>query len=396
MKYHFLLLLSLLFSISVFSEEIYSTTLIKVAKDNPTLGIVAYSGTAPALKCLRSTLQCCGWFRVLPEKDAKQAQVQLSVRFETQNGYAFQSHVRTAEGVQQIRGASDSLQKSSYVFTDNLLKELFHVPALCTKRLAYVMTGSGQMKEIFTCYLDGTDSQRLTHNNAISTEPFWGGNSKMVYTLARNNALKIILIDLVNNRQKVVSHGIGLNASASLSPSGKYMALPMSPQQRVDLYIRDLSSGKAFRLTNSRNVESSPCWSPDSREICFVSDRTGRPRLYRIGTDGKNFHRMQTGGNEAVSPDWSSVSNKLCYATRTNSGQYVIAVMDMAKANSVPEFITPDAGNWEAPSWAPDGRHIVCTRSAGGFHDLYVLDSWFKRARVLFRHVNISLPTWEK
>ena len=90
-------------------------------------------------------------------------------------------------------------------------------------------------------------------------------------------------------------------------------------------------------------MESSPAFSPDGAQICFVSDRTGRPQLYLISTSGGDARRLTKGASECVSPDWSPKSNKLCYSTRVN-GQYVVAVMDPSNPQGGHEIVTDAAG----------------------------------------------------
>ena len=87
------------------------------------------------------------------------------------------------------------------------------------------------------------------------------------------------------------------------------------------------------------------------------------------------------------------MSNRICYATR-QGGQYVISVLDMKDANARPEVVTLAAGDWEAPSWGPDGRHLVCTRRSGRSRDLYVVDTWLKTFTAISEGANVSLPAW--
>ena len=171
----------------------------------------------------------------------------------------------------------------------------------------------------------------------------------------------------------------------------------MSFDGQVDLYLLNLQDGKRVRLTKDRNVESSPCWSPDNRQIVFVSDRLGTPQLYLMDASANaKAERLTIGGRESVSPDWSNVSNRLCFTMKNNDGQYVVAMMDMADANRPVTILTHAAGNWEEPSWAPDGRHIVCARKSvrGNSSDLYVIDSWLSSFRPISKGAQLTLPAW--
>lgn len=365
----------------------------KTVQGNPTLGITSFSGDASARGILETMLVRCDWFQVVKDSSADRAQARLDVTAST-NAYLVQARISGAqERIVRVNASGSDWHDAAAKAVDSLLAELFGVPALCTRPIAYVKTDAGGKKEVFTIRIDGSGQKRLTHNNALSTEPAWGHSGALVYTLNQNNALKIVLVDLKNNRQRTISSSRGLNASAALSRDGRYVALPLSLGKQVDLYLLDLKEGRRTRLTQDRDVESSPAFSPDGAQICFVSDRTGRPQLYLISTSGGDARRLTKGASECVSPDWSPKSNKLCYSTRVN-GQYVVAVMDPSNPQGGHEIVTDAAGNWEAPSWAPDGRHIVCTRSTGGKQDLYMVDTLFHTFQPLTRGARLSLPAW--
>ncbi len=365
----------------------------KTVQGNPTLGITSFSGDASARGILETMLVRCDWFQVVKDSSADRAQARLDVTASA-NAYLVQARISGAqERIVRVNASGSDWHDAAAKAVDSLLAELFGVPALCTRPIAYVMTDAGGKKEVFTIRVDGSGQKRLTHNNALSTEPAWGHSGALVYTLNQNNALKIVLVDLKNNRQRTISSSRGLNASAALSRDGRYVALPLSLGKQVDLYLLDLKEGRRTRLTQDRDVESSPAFSPDGAQICFVSDRTGRPQLYLISTSGGDARRLTKGASECVSPDWSPKSNKLCYSTRVK-GQYVVAVMDPSNPQGGHEIVTDAAGNWEAPSWAPDGRHIVCTRSTGGKQDLYMVDTLFHTFQPLTRGARLSLPAW--
>ncbi|MBP1582955.1 MAG: PD40 domain-containing protein [Victivallales bacterium] len=391
------LIIALTVSACLFGQGRQHTTVTASIADNPSLCLQSCSGPQQNAKMLESALQACGWFRVVPRDKAQKVSIRVEAICQPEPGNCRYEARVTPAGKEPftVTGNDSDPKAAALKLTDAILGQLFRIPPLCSRRIAYVTTGRHNLKEIFTCWLDGTGQQRLTNNNAISTEPAWGHSGALVYTLAKHNMLSVVLVDTQNNRQRVVSQGKGLNASAALSANGKYLALPVSGGHKVDLVVKDLSNGKSRRLTDDVSVESSPCWSPDGQTLCYVSDKLGRPQLFLVAAGGGSSTRLSLGGNECVSPDWSRVSNRLCYCTRSNTGQYVIAVLDMRNPKQPPEIVTGAAGDWEAPSWAPDGRHLVCTRSTGRSRDLYIVDTWLKSFRPLSQGANLALPAWQ-
>ena len=60
------------------------------------------------------------------------------------------------------------------------------------------------------------------------------------------------------------------------------------------------------RLTNSGALDALPSWSPDSRHLAFVSERSrrGTRRIYTMDADGAHV-RMLTRGSFDMSPAWA-------------------------------------------------------------------------------------------
>ena len=180
-------------------------------------------------------------------------------------------------------------------------------------------------------------------------------------------------IDLASGARKAVSQYPGLNSGGAFSPDGRSMALILSKDGNPDLYVKDLASGRLRRLTNTRRVtEGSPCFSPDGRSIVYVSDAGGTYQLYVISAEGGAARRLTTPamGSQNVSPDWGP-AGIACQSLA--GGRFQIAVVDPATGTHKP--VTRYDAAYEDPSWAPDGRHILASRAAGGATGLYLLDT---------------------
>jgi dipeptidyl aminopeptidase/acylaminoacyl peptidase len=98
-----------------------------------------------------------------------------------------------------------------------------------------------------------------------------------------------------------------------LSPDGKTVAFTV---QTVDLpnntkptqiYVVPVDGGTPQRLTNDGNLNSRPRWTPDSKRIVFVSDRSKGSQIWSMkpdGSDAKAVTNLPTGADGVtVSPD---------------------------------------------------------------------------------------------
>src|SRR3546814_8369005 len=73
----------------------------------------------------------------------------------------------------------------------------------------------------------------------------------------------------------------------------------------TEVFTVDLRTRRQTRLTNHPAIDTSPSFSPDSREITFNSDRGGSPQIYVMNRDGSNVRRISRGQGYYYTPVWS-------------------------------------------------------------------------------------------
>ena len=90
-----------------------------------------------------------------------------------------------------------------------------------------------------------------------------------------------------------------------LSPDGKIIAFTV---QRVDLennlkpvqiYTVPLEGGQPTQITSEGGLNERPRWSPDSKQIAFVSDRGGSEQIWLMSADGSGAKQVTNLATEA-------------------------------------------------------------------------------------------------
>ena len=239
---------------------------------------------------------------------------------------------------------------------------------MASGKIALVSSRTGR-KELYVSDMDGKNLRQITKDRSIVVGPGWTPDAKnIVYTSYKRGYPNVYL---TGRSRPLSSHG-GLNASGAISPDGKSMAVILSKDGNPELYIKSMRTGFLKRMTKTlRGNEASPCWSPDGNHIAYVSDTSGRPQIYIISKSGGRAQRLTSTGSENVAPDWSK-NGYIVFCSRIG-GRYRIAMANpVAKSLRVLET---DWADYEDPSWAPDGRHIVCSRTASYRSSIYLLDT---------------------
>ena len=351
--------------------------------ENPTVVFKGIPGDSLLSKWVQSDLINCGWFKVAA---GGRSDFVIAGRL---YGSTLVLDVANGAGVPlySIRTTAKEPRKLSQTAVDALLQKEFGVDGICRTKIVFSAETNPRQREIYTCDFDGGNIRRLTANATLSIEPSWHPDGKsIIYNQYLLSSTPLVQYDLARNRSRALSHHRGIN-SGRISPDGKKLALILTNGNQLDLYVRDLNGGNLRQLTHDRATEASPTWSPDSQSICYVSDHTGRPKLYIIRASGGS-PRLVPGqlGSESVSPDWSG-DHKIAYSAKL--GGYVVKVVDLTQTmgypprknreNSILADSSAPVAPGESPSWAPDNRHVVVSYRGA----IYVVDTRTNKTRRL-------------
>ncbi len=145
---------------------------------------------------------------------------------------------------------------------------------------------------------------------------------------------------------------------ASLSPSGARVALEF----RGEIVTVPAEKGDPRYLTATPGAhERGPAWSPDGKEIAYVSDESGEYELVVAPQDGKGTpKRIKVPGSGfydrlAWSPDWKKI------ALTDNSWSLWVVDLATGKATKVASERLYAPQKTLKPSWSPDSRWVAYT-----------------------------------
>src|SRR3546814_2541601 len=88
----------------------------------------------------------------------------------------------------------------------------------------------------------------------------------------------------------------------------------------------DLRTRQSRRLTEHPAIDTSPSYSPDAKQIVFISDRGGSQQLYVMDASGGNVRRISHGDGRYATPVWSPRGDLIAF-TKMHQGRFHIGVM---------------------------------------------------------------------
>ena len=95
-----------------------------------------------------------------------------------------------------------------------------------------------------------------------------------------------------------------------ISPDGRTIAFTY----KGDIWTVPSEGGKASRLTATDNYESTPVWSPDSRQIAFASDRHGNFDVFVVDAAGGTPLRLTANSASEIPQAFTPDGKKVVYS----------------------------------------------------------------------------------
>ena len=160
--------------------------------------------------------------------------------------------------------------------------------------------------------------------------------------------------------------------SPAWSPDGRELAYVSFESQKAVVYTQEVASGKRRAIANFRGSNSAPAWSPDGQMLALTLSREGGSQLYTMSRSGEGLKRITNTSAIDTEPAFSPDGRTLYFVSDRGGGPQVYR---MAAGGGAAERITFSGSYNISPAISPDGRTLAyISRQGGNVFRLYTLD----------------------
>ena len=135
------------------------------------------------------------------------------------------------------------------------------------------------------------------------------------------------------------------------------------------LFVADQDGENDHRIIESRDPLMSPAWSPDSRQIAYVSFRNNRSAVVVQNLRSGNWREVSNAPGVNGAPAFSPDGRKLVLTLGGTNGNLDIYTMDL-RTRQTTRLTTHRAIDTEG-TWSPDGRWIYFNSDRSGGPQIY-------------------------
>jgi Tol biopolymer transport system component/imidazolonepropionase-like amidohydrolase len=153
------------------------------------------------------------------------------------------------------------------------------------------------------------------------------------------------------------------------SPDGTKLSYSSDRAGSMDIYVRDLKTGKDRQLTEMPGVENHGSWSPNGRYVAFIKEYGSAEDVYIVDTQTGSSKKVHDGGHDPGYPTWSSdsrivVSSRFTPASsrfRQGTSQLFATDIEGGKGRLIVPVPDHSIGTriGDGPVWSPDGKQMV-------------------------------------
>ncbi|MEX0618052.1 MAG: Tol-Pal system beta propeller repeat protein TolB [Pseudohongiellaceae bacterium] len=151
--------------------------------------------------------------------------------------------------------------------------------------------------------------------------------------------------------------------SPAWSPDGRQVAYVSFETNVPRIYIQDIATGERQQITDFPNINSSPVWSPDGTKLAMVLSKDGSPDIYVLDLNSNQLTRVTDHPAIETEPAWSTDSRSIVF-TSDRTGQPQIYQMELGGGSFGIERLTYDCHWCMKARFLPDGVNLVHVRRA--------------------------------
>ena len=237
----------------------------------------------------------------------------------------------------------------------------------------YVLDPATKRSEKITVYLNSENNFAREEQRKVGENLRGGSLAPDGSRLALSARGEVFDVPAKHGVTRNITHTPGVHErNAAWSPDGKNIAYISDQTGETELWMRPVGSDKAIQLTTDNDTYIRDInWSPDGSQIVYT-DRKNRMMLLNVNTRVKQT-LLQDEMGEIPTPKFSPDGKWLTYYRQSTNEFSVVYLYNIAEKKEYP--VTDRWYDSNSPEFSSDGKYLIFA-SARDFNPIYSNIEW--------------------
>jgi TolB protein len=180
--------------------------------------------------------------------------------------------------------------------------------------------------------------------------------------------------------------------SPAWSPDSRQLAYVSFEDNRSSIWVQTLRTGNRFRVSSEPGINGAPSFSPDGRKLVItLGGVDGNPDIYVLDVNSRRKTRLTTHRAIDTEGSWSPDGQHIYFTSDRSGGPQIYRV---PASGGTPERVTFEGSYNARPRLSPDGRKLAMVTNDRGNFRIAVMDLERKGLLVLSRGRQDESPSF--
>ncbi len=196
-------------------------------------------------------------------------------------------------------------------------------------------------------------------------------STRIAYVVQQGPRYALLVTDADGENAQVALNSLDPIISPAWSPDGKQLAYVSFESQKAVVWVQDTASGRRRKLADFPGSNSAPAWSPDGQTLALALSRGGLTQVWRMPAAGGTPQRLTDTRAIDTEPVYTADGRQIYFVSDRGGGPQIYR---MPAEGGAAERVSFDGDYNISPTLAPGGRAMAYVSRINGAFKLMTLD----------------------
>ena len=201
-------------------------------------------------------------------------------------------------------------------------------------------------------------------------------STQVAYVTADGNSndrfYKLVISDSDGDNERIILESNDPIMSPAWSPDSRQLAYVSFEGNLSSIFIQTLRTGNRRKISDRIGINGSPAFSPDGRKLVLtLSNTDGNLDIHTLDLTTRKISRLTTNRSIDTEGTWSPDGSEIYFTSDRGGSPQIYKI---ASVGGIPSRITFE-GNYNArPRLSPDGKKLAMVHLRNGKYQIGIID----------------------